>query len=335
VHPLGQGGPFPEVPLGDDLQRRWLHYAFRSQDGELSMIANLSSLGASDPSALEPQQMSIMVVHERASGWHATQFNAQVIGEPWSAFRLPNPGPRLRIRGAGSTPKVDLLLRRTGHGCTSQCAAFAGDQHLRWQSEPGIRATGDVSFGSHRWTSAEMVGYHERVRGRWSWPDLGGWVFGFANAGSDDGRVPPFAVVFTLIQPLAPADAATGSVMLWRHGRLLRHFPRRTVDVAVADLLPPDDVVVCPPLAVTLGARRAPSVPRRLVITASMGEDRLCIDLLAYAAARIVNPSESGLLPFSVHEVLASCVVSGAVAGATVDFRAGAIVEFAGGAVAD
>jgi hypothetical protein len=186
-----------------------------------------------------------------------------------------------------------------------------------------------------------MWGYHERVRGRWAWPDLGGWVFGFANAQVPTGGragpagPPPYAVVFTLIQPARPADAATGSVMLWRDGRLVRHFPRRCVDVAVAGLLTTDRVTCVPPLAATFGTPPTAPVPGRLVITTSMGDDRLRLDVRSQTAARIVNPNETGIDPFSVHEVLGPCEVEGVIGGRTVSFTAGAVVEFAGGAGTD
>lgn len=331
---LGPPGPFPRAPLGDHLERRWLHYAFRSPAGDLSVIANLSSLGSSGARGAGVQDMSILLVHDAASGWHSTQFNAEVTPRPWSAFRLPEPERRMRIAGRRGSPAIDLTFVRTGHACTSQCAPFATDQHLRWQSEPGILATGNVTSDRVH-SGVELIGYHERVRGRWGWPDLGGWVFGFANAASTDGTPPAYSVVFTLIQPLQPADAATGSVMLWRRGRLLRHFPRRRVDVAVSGLLPRDAVHTCPPLAATLGTPPAPEVPRGLAITASMGADRLAVVIEGETAGRIVNPSELGLLPFSVHEVLGPCSVTGHVAGREIAFTAGAVVEFAGGARVD
>jgi hypothetical protein len=334
---LGPRGPFPDAPLGDELQRRWLHYAFRTDDGRLSMVANLSVLGAASREGPEPQRMSILLLHEEGRGWCSTQFNAEVVGEPWSAFRLPDPGPRLGIRGRSGTPAVDLDLSRTGHACTSQCAPFARDQHLRWQSEPGVRARGRLVLADVTQDGVALCGYHERVRGCWGWPELGGWVFGFANAagGGDADAAPPYAVVFTLIQPPEPSDAATGSVMLWRAGRLLRHFPRRSLDVAVVGVLARDEVTTVPPLAQTFGTPSTAPVPARLLITASMGEDRLRLDVGCRTAARIVNPNEKGLAPFSVHEVLGPCAVEGQVAGRTLAFTAPAIVEFAGGASVD
>jgi hypothetical protein len=338
---LGPPGPFPRSTLAHQLDRRWLHYAFRTPEGDLSLVANLSILGPSstlgrsqDATHIDPQEMSILLVHDDA-GWSSTQFNADVQGTPWSAFRLPDPGPRLRIGGKSGTPAVDLALTRTGHPCTSQCAPFAADQHLRWQSEPGVIACGTLtgSGGKHR--DVTMLGYHERVRGHWAWPDLGGWVFGFANAAGKPGEPPPYAVVFTLIQPPQPADAATGSVMLWRNGRLLRHFPRRTLKVVVAGLLSRDRVAVAPPLARTLGTPPTAYVPRHLTITASTASDTLTIEVESTTACRIVNPNERGMEAFSVHEVLGPGRITGSVAGVDVDFSAPAVVEFAGGANVD
>ncbi len=332
---LGPPGPYPRVALSQPLDRRWLHYAFRSPDGHLSLIANLSMLGASQPAShLDPQQMSILLVHDHA-GWSSSQFNANVAGVPWSAFRLPDPGPRLRISGLRGRPAVDLELTRTGHACTSQCAPFGVDQHLRWQSEPGIVAQGTLTGldGVHK--DVRLIGYHERVRGHWAWPDLGGWVFGFANAAAEPGQPPPYAVVFTLIQPAGPADAATASVMLWRHGRLLRHFPRRSLEVSVAGLLARDHVVTAPPLAATLGTPPADPVPLHLTITATTATDRLRIEVESTTACRIVNPNERGIEPFSVHEVLGPGRISGRIAGTDIEFLAPAVVEFAGGANVD
>lgn len=330
---LGPQGPYPHVELLHELDRRWLHYAFRSSDGRLSMIANLSTLGSSAGNDADVQDMSILLVHDE-KGWASSQFTADVDGTPWSAFRLPDPGPRLRISSAAGTPAVDLHLQRTGRPCTSQCAPFAEDQYLRWQSEPGVIATGTITGPAGTHDASVLLGYHERVRGHWGWPQLGGWVFGFANADSEPGR-PPYAVVFTLIQPPDPPDAATGSVMLWRNGRLLRHFGRRTLDVRVSGSLSRDQVTLAPPLSATLGTPPAAQVPGRLRITAVTAEDTLSIDVESRTACRIVNPNELGLLGFSVHEVLGPCHVRGRVSGVDFDFEAPAVVEFAGGADVD
>ncbi|MEU4449181.1 hypothetical protein AB0K14_28475 [Actinosynnema sp. NPDC050801] len=337
---LGVPGPFPESELCHPLDRQWLHYAFLSSTGPHAVIANLSVLGPEPPAdgstaRSAPQAMAILLVYDPDGGWSSTQFNANAPDPAWSAFRLPHPhaspGP-FEVAAVAGRPAVDLRLSRTSRPCTSQCAPFGHDQFLRWQSEPGVRGTGTLRSPRGD-ADCELVGYHERVRGRWSWPVLGGWVFGFANAPSE-GEVgpPPWSVVFTLIQPQYPHDAANGSVMLWRNGRMVRHFPRRGLEVAVHGELDRDRVVLVPPLAATLATAPAPVVPRRLLITARLGQDRLVLDFRSTTAARIANPSETSLKPFSVHELLGDCAIEGVVSGRGFGFEARGIVEFAGDA---
>jgi hypothetical protein len=322
----------------DPLERRWLHYAFLSRDGRFGLVANAAWLGPDDPRA-ETHFTTIVLLHERGRPWVASQFNAEISEPPWSAFRLPNAlnePKRLVLAAAAGEPAVDVQLSRTGQPCTSQCAPFARDHHLRWQSETGVRAQGLWRMNGRMHHEVDAVGYHERVRGRWGWPELGEWVFGFANDLS--GRVeeaPAWAAVFTFIRPVAPADATTASVMLWRRGRLKRHFPRRHVSLAVRGMLERDAVQMVPGLAHRFGVPPMARVPRRLVISARQGGDSVVLDFESEAAARVVIPSETSLNPFSVHEVVGPCVLAGSLGGERFEICTRGIVEFAGGAHAD
>jgi hypothetical protein len=335
---LGPRGPFPRCPLVDPLERRWLHYAFLSSDGRLAMVANAAWLGPYDRDA-QTHFTTIVLLHERGRPWLASQFNAEISEPPWSAFRLPHAlhePKRLVLAATSGEPAVDLQLVRTGHGCTSQCAPFAGDHHLRWQSETGVRARGQWRLYGRTHHDVDAVGYHERVRGRWGWPELGEWVFGFANDLSAHGNdAPAWAAVFTFIRPVAPGDATTASVMLWRRGRLKRHFPRRHVSLAVRGVLARDSVQTVPGLAHRFGVRPMAPVPRRLVISAHQGSDWVVLDFESEACARVVIPSETSLKPFSVHEAVGPCLLTGALGGERFELRTRGIVEFAGGAHAD
>ncbi|MFF3336315.1 hypothetical protein ACFYWX_43580 [Streptomyces sp. NPDC002888] len=344
---LGPAGPFPVGVLeglrGGPLERQWLHYAFVSRCGDLTVIANLSALGA-DGADGSPHRRGIVLVHDQEGGWEASQFNARHQEVPWSSFRLPRPRgtdeDAFTVTAVAGSPTVDVRLRGTGRACTSQCAAFGDGEFLRWQAEPGVLASGVVTAHG-RTRKVKLTGYHERVRGRWSWPTLGGWVFGFVNAPPDSPSStaeraecvpPPAAVVFALVQPRSPGDATNGSLMLWREGRLWRHFPRRCLEMAVDGALDRDAVVLVPPLADLLGTPAGATVPGRLVISARMGRDHLLLDFSGRTAARIANPCERGLRPFSVHETLGPCRVEGVVSGRAVAFETRGVVEFAGGA---
>jgi hypothetical protein len=318
-----------------------LHYAFLGDlERELGMVANVAFLG---PAHEDPRRStrctSILLLHDGQSGWRASQFNAETLAPLWSAFRRPHAhgaSGRLELGSTAGRVNVALDLVRTSRPCTAQTAPFARRQFLRWQSETGVIARGRWQLGTRVHEDVEAIGYHERVRGYWGWPELGSWVFGFANDPVRDARgAPETALVFTLIQPAQPADAMTGSVKLWRKGRFVRHFGRRGLSVAVDGRLARDRVTTTPALADLLGVGPMASIPARLVVRARQGQDEVVLDFAVVAAARVVIPNETGLRPFSVHEVIGRCRVEGVLGGRAIGFEALAIVEFAGGAGAD
>lgn len=337
---LGPRGPFPRAPLGRVLERRWLHYAFLTKDHGLGMVANVAWLGPEKGMEKDGERCtSILLLYKRGEGWRASQFNAETLVPLWSAFRQPFPFGEFQPFEIGSTNHsnaVRMSMRRTSHPCTSQTVPFAMGQHLRWQSETGVIARGEWNYDGEKISDVEVIGYHERVRGHWGWPELGGWVFGFVNDPTGGpGQPPPTAVVFTLIQPPDPPDAATGSVMLWRNGRLRRHFPRRRIDVAVRGYLERDHVLPVPALSTLFGVPGMEPIPRHLTISAAMGGDRVLLDFRCDAAARVIVPCETGIRPFSVHEVIGRCSVEGIINGEKFAFETYGIVEFAGGAGGD
>jgi hypothetical protein len=335
---LGPLEPFPRAPMQQVLERRWLHYAFLSRDGALGMVANVTWLGPDPEKPDAPtRNTSILLLYRRDQGWSASQFNAETYVPLWSSFRLPlaiGEVQHLTLAATSGDPFIKLQLRRSGRPCTSQCAPFATDQHFRWQSEPGIIARGEWGFKDRVFKNVDAVGYHERVRGCWGWPEMGGWVFGFANDPqlTEPGAAPPTAVVVTLIQPSEPPNSPSASVMLWRSGRLRRHFPRRNISAAVRGQLDRDLVVQVPELANLFAVPPMEPIPRRLVITAQLGEDWLVFDFESALAVRIVIPNETGIDPFSVHEVIGRCCIDGELSGKRFNFTTQGIVEFAGGA---
>jgi hypothetical protein len=336
AHALGPAGPFPNAPLSDGLERRWLHYAFVSRDGEHSLVANLAWLGPDDCARSEPPHFTgVLLLHRNGQPWQSSQFNTETSTDLWTAFRPDGAAPMLELHAVSGEPAISLNLQRTSRPCSSQCAFFAKSQHLRWQSETGVLASGGWRLHGVE-TGVDAIGYHERVRGRWRWPDLDEWVFGFANElDGEPGKPPRYAGVFTFIKPRQPREATTGSFMFWRDGVMRRHFPRRRVSFAVRGALDPDRVDMVPPLAHLLGVRPAAPVPRRLVVSARMADDWAILDFESEYCARIVIPNEIGLLPFSVHEVVGACRLSGAIGGERFDIETRGIVEFAGGAAFD
>lgn len=199
-----------------------------------------------------------------------------------------------------------------------------------------MRARGQWLLPGRAPRNVDAIGYHERVRGCWGWPELDEWVFGFANdLGAADDRPPRYAGVFTFIKPAYPKQSATASFMLWRDGVVRRHFARRAVSFAVRGTLDRDHVTQAPDLSRLFGVRPMSAIPKRLVISARQGADWALLDFEAEAAARVVIPSETSLRPFSVHEVVGKCVLAGRAGGERFEIETRGIVEFAGGAGGD
>jgi hypothetical protein len=334
---ISSKGPFPNAPIAHALERRWLHYAFITQDGAQALIANIAWLGG-EP-GLPATRTAILLAYERRHGWASSQWTPDTPEQPWSSFRsggdpfAARSDPDFTIRAGKGWPAANLRLRRTSTPGIGGCATFHDNYWQRWQAEPGVLASGHCSRGAGDCLPFEAAGYHERVRGCWGWPQLGGWVFGFCNhvPGTVEAA-PEWSVVFALLQPEGGSPSQTCVVMLWRRGRLVRFIPRRTLRVSAAGHLERDRVGSYPAQMILLGTGPMAPVPAALCITGFQGSDWVQLRFRSKTAARLIVPSETSLQPFSVHEVLGDMEVELAIGGRRFSFRSPAIVEFAGGA---
>jgi hypothetical protein len=78
-----------------------------------------------------------------------------------------------------------------------------------------------------------------------------------------------------------------------------------------------------------------PPIPKRLAISARLGDDWALLDFESEAAVRVVIPSETSIDAFSVHEVVGPCLLAGCVSGRRFEIETRGIVEFSGGAGGD
>jgi hypothetical protein len=331
-----ESGPFTRLPLADPLERRWLHYAFITLDQQQAMIANLATLGGED--GTPPINTSVLLTWHQQHGWTCSQWHLQIPREPWTSYRIPPRStsqprpPDLELRSFTGTPAVALHLETTSTPAPAGVSHFHGSHWKRWQAQPGVLAQGwwDDGMAPARQTAA--VGYHERVHGRWGWPEMGGWVFGFCNQLEDPVEGPPrWAVVFALLQPRDEAHEHTAMVMVWRSGRMVLFVPRRALRVSVAGQLQRDKVAMVPRLAPLLGTFATAPIPEVLCIDGYQGRDWVQLRYRCRSAGQLVVPSETSLAPFSVHEVIGDMEVRLSLKGATYEFASPGIVEFAGG----
>ena len=330
-------GPFTRLPLSDVLERRWLHYAFITVDERQALIANLATLGGENGD--EPTRTTVLLAYHCDHGWTCSQWHASLRREPWTSYRFPPPSTRLprepdfEMQSLTGTPSVSLHLTSTTTPAPAGVSHFHGTNWKRWQAQPGVLAKGRWADGMAPPRQTVAVGYHERVHGRWGWPEMGGWVFGFCNKLADRAEGPPeWAVVFALLQPRDQRHDHTAMVMLWRRGRMVLFVPRRTLRVSVAGQLLRDRVLMTPALAPLLGTFPTAPIPAALSIDGYQGRDSIQIRYRCRDAARLVVPSETSLQPFSVHEVIGDMEVRVKLKDSNVVFTGPGIVEFAGGA---
>jgi hypothetical protein len=333
----GPPGPFPRVPLSDLLERRWLHYAFITTDERQAMIANLATLGGEGDG--EPIRTSVLLMYHRDHGWTCSQWHLHIPREPWTSYRNPPPPttfprpPDLELRSLAGSPAVGLHLTRTSTPTAAGVTRFHGAHWKRWQAQPGVLATGWWDDGMAPMRECAAVGYHERVHGRFGWPEIGGWVFGFCNQlGDSAGGPPSWAVVFSNLQTGDSAHDHAALLTVWRRGRMAMFVPRRGLRVSVAGQLARDRVITTPRLAPLLGTVATEPIPAVLCIDGFQGDDWIQLRYNCRSAARLVVPSETSLQPYSVHEVIGEMEVRLRVNGTTVRFESPGIVEFAGGA---
>jgi hypothetical protein len=330
-------GPFTSLPFSHVLERRWLHYAFITVDEQQALIANLAMLGAENGD--EPTRTSILLVYHRDHGWRCSQWHAHLPRAPWTSYQSPPPlttwprEPDFELQSLTGKPAVSLHLASTTTPAPAGISRFHGTNWKRWQAQPGVLATGHWDDGMIPARQVTAVGYHERVHGRWAWPEMGGWVFGFCNQLAEDPQgAPNWAIVFALLQPRDERFEHTAMVMLWRRGRIVLWVPRRTLRVSIAGQLPRDYVFTAPSLARLLATSPTVFIPAALCIDGYQGSDSVSIRYRCTSAARLVVPSETSFQPFSVHEVMGEMEVGIKTGGSRVVFTSPGIVEFAGGA---
>jgi hypothetical protein len=334
---MAAAGPFTRLPLSDVLERRWLHYAFITLDSRQALIANLASLGGDDGG--KPIHTNVLLMYHQDHGWNCSQWHACVPRQPWTSYCTPPPSnhwprePDFQIQSLAGRPSVSLHLSSTSTPAPAGVARFHRTNWKRWQAQPGVLARGCWDDGMTPARNVAAVGYHERVNGRWAWPEMGGWVFGFCNQlGEAADRPPQWSVVFALMQPCDEAREHTAMIMLWRQGRMVLFVPRRTMRVSVAGQLSRDCVVTAPTLAPLIGTPSTAPIPSVLCIDGYSGKDSIQIRYHSRHAARLVVPSETSLAAFSVHEVVGEMEVDITMERSRLRFTSPGIVEFAGGA---
>ncbi|WP_437714798.1 hypothetical protein WMF45_50910 [Sorangium sp. So ce448] len=242
-------------------------------------------------------------------------------GDSWIAYENGAYEIHARVRRG---PAVDLRIE-------PRCEPFvahnleAGDGGLRsWLVLPRLVADGEIRIGSRVISLRGAMGYHDHNWGAWSGEVV--WQWGFGLPERDEAS--PWTVVFGRLIDERRACVLMQSLFLWEGHALRRMFRDRQIDVIAEGGLRGDCLLKIPHVMRLVDPGDLAAVPRRLVIGARAGGDRIEARFDAESAAQVLLPRARDLRTTEIDETAGSLVVTGTVHGRPVELRGRGIFEF-------
>lgn len=203
-----------------------------------------------------------------------------------------------------------------------------GDEaYMHWQVTPRLLANGWLQVAGNRYRLSDAPAYHDHNWGRFSWSSDFSWEWGYALPVE---RENPWSVVFVRLLDRAHLNDLMQGLFVWHTERPRRLFRAGDVQVCHEGLLRKERVLKLPRVMSLVHPGQASDVPRRLLVRAARGEDRVCLEFLPDDVAAVVVPDETGLGFTVIYEVSGRVFVEGRVDGASVQIAGRSIFEFLG-----
>jgi hypothetical protein len=311
----------PHGDPGRALYKEWLHVNIIDHDARVVGLVNASLHG--DPDDPRSMATGAALLHIDGVGWvgnaatHA--FSEASLGTSSIALRdvgIVVEPHRGRVLASASMPLHRFSLE-VEMQADARPFAFAepfpyGSGWMSWYGVPRLTVRGRASFDGREIPLDGAIGYHDHNWGRFRWGDDARWEWGAMLAADGSSFVFARATTrdFRTITggPLLIADTAAG---------------RRTFGGAAVSILADDEFDQ--PLRRMPGALAAlhqdwmrPPLPRRVVIRAGDGIDRLTIELRFEAAAQIITADSAEPRYGFVHELSGVFEASGIIAGGAI-----------------
>jgi hypothetical protein len=311
-------------PRGDPtraLYKEWLHVNIIDRDAGIVGLVNASLHGDPD----DPRSMSTgaALLHIDGIGWvgnAATRSFAEArLGT--SSIALVDVGivvepHRGRVLASASMPMHRFALEIEMHA-ESQPFSFSdpfpfGSGWMSWYGVPRLSVRGRASFDGRELSLDRAIGYHDHNWGRFRWGDDARWEWSVMLGADGSSFVFARATSRDLQQitggPMLVADTPQGR----------RVFGGPTVEFSTCERL---EV----PLRRMPGALAAlhqdwmqPPLPRRAVIHAGDGIDRLALEITFDAAAQIITADSLEPKYGFVHELSGAFEAKGIIGGSAI-----------------
>jgi hypothetical protein len=199
------------------------------------------------------------------------------------------------------------------------------DARVNWLVVPRLEASGVVVVDRRVHRLQRAPAYHDHNWGHWRWGQDFAWQWGFGlSAQADD----PWALVFDRTTDRSRSTTMELTMGLWYGSELYRLFRQHEVAVQPAGYTPVRRILKVPRVMALLAPEQTTDIPKRLMVTAGAGRDRVQAVFTTEDAAQIVVPNETDLGVTVINEVPGTVAVEGTVKGRRVASSGRGIGEF-------
>lgn len=316
--------------------KEWLHFAVHGP--EVDAVVNFSVVtrdptSARDRDAARVGRLAVLVHTDRWQG-NIERCADTALAVRRNGTRLVLGEGRLELRNGRFF--LEATLARTGlalglelEPITSpvQIRDFAldGGPPMSWLVVPRLLATGWVRHrGGTVWLDRAPA-YHDHNFGRFVWGANFTWEWGYALP--RDPRV-PWSLVFVRISDRARLSDFVSGLFVWFGSTPERAFGANELEIEHEGLLRQERLLKVPGVLGLLSPGTDTDVPRRLVVRARRGSDRVEAAFEAHTVAQILVPHERDPGLTAIQEVKGRVCVRGAIAGTALAFESPSVFEF-------
>jgi hypothetical protein len=316
--------------------KEWHHFCVLSP--RVDLIVNFSLSGHAGQDQLPAGQAArvILLVHERGRGWDgdvetvplrevdARQGEVGIrIGS--SCLEFGPSGFTLSVALHHRPLTAQLVLEPRTLPLLARADESIGSGQTGWLIVPRLEATGTIVVDRHVHRFERAPAYHDHNWGHWRWGQDFGWQWGF---GLPDRAEDLWTVLFHRLTDRSRSTTMELTLGLWRGGELHRLFRHEQLQVEPAGYASAGPILKIPRPLALVAPERTTDVPRRLVVTAAAGPDRLRMEFTAEHMAQIIIPNETDLGVTVINEVRGTITVEGAVKGDQVASTGAGMCEF-------
>jgi hypothetical protein len=202
-----------------------------------------------------------------------------------------------------------------------------GPDRLSWVFVPRLRAEGTVTLDGRRVEVRNAAAYHDHNWGHFPWGGDFAWEWGYAVAPLTE----PWSLVLSRLSDRSHASDLSRALFLWHGMRQLRFFRNEELTVEHEGFLRPRDVLRVPGIMRLLAPGDACDVPRRVIIDARSGNDRLTCVYEPSSVVQIGVPHDGDHGATLINEATGTMEVDGRIDGRPVAWRGRALFEFLDG----